>query len=362
MMRTDHRIVGPRMNATHRCRRRSRYWWQFCRRLLFSDRGSYTLEATLIYPMLFLIMISLVFVSLYMYGQASLYHTASAAAERASFNWDNSRKDWSTGYVAPGVHDGLYWRTGSDGLSGMFALGKDGGVRRIQLPAGSEQAAGSGPEGKLLRAAGGEVEDGTGGELTYRHGLVDRVVTVRLQQTGLLPFFSSRWLSGAMGAEAKAVVTEPAELIRNVDLARTYAPRIKDWISRPKKEQDEVLPAPIRSEPTRLIFHKAEEAAVYVRSITGGRKVELRTPEEEARMADAVDADGLMHEVKLGYIAKSSPVENQIRKDVELMKHNGQIKGVVWHFFRKEKDGKIGPSKPLRRYLEQQGIMVVIHQ
>jgi hypothetical protein len=54
-------------------------------------------------------------------------------------------------------------------------------------------------------------------------------------------------------------------------------------------------------------------------------------------------------------------VEGQINKDLELLRSAGQVKGVVWHFFRDSRNGKIGPSKPLRKELEKRGILVVIH-
>jgi hypothetical protein len=329
-------------------------------RFIRSDTGSYTLESSLIYPTIIVALVSIVFFSLFVYEQASLYHTAATAAERSAFTWDNSGKDWVTGNVLPGQNDGLYWRTGSDGMSGMFSFGSDFGLRKVQLPAGvgSSSERGDGPEAKLLKAAN-ELSDKLDGELTYRHGLIDREVTVRLGQIGILPFLSEQWAGTRMGAEVRSVVTEPVELIRNVDFVRTFVVRIKDLIAKPAAEQVVTAEQPKHQ---KLVFGRAEEAAEYVRGVTGGSKVTVSTPNDRQRQLDALDADGLMHEVKLGYTSKSKDIESQIVKDVELMRQSTQVKGVVWHFFRKEKDGKIGPSKPLRTYLEKQGIIVVIHQ
>ncbi|MDF2663940.1 MAG: hypothetical protein K0Q94_6731, partial [Paenibacillus sp.] len=223
---------------------------------------------------------------------------------------------------------------------------------------GSSSERGDGPEAKLLKAAN-ELSDKLDGELTYRHGLIDREVTVRLGQIGILPFLSEQWAGTRMGAEVRSVVTEPVELIRNVDFVRTFVVRIKDLIAKPAAEQVVTAEQPKHQ---KLVFGRAEEAAEYVRGVTGGSKVTVSTPNDRQRQLDALDADGLMHEVKLGYTSKSKDIESQIVKDVELMRQSTQVKGVVWHFFRKEKDGKIGPSKPLRTYLEKQGIIVVIHQ
>ncbi|TMV50259.1 hypothetical protein FE783_11950 [Paenibacillus mesophilus] len=326
-----------------------------------SEIGSYTLESSLIYPTIIIALVSIVFFSMFVYEQASLYYTAATTAERSAFTWDNSAKDWTTGHVLPGRNDGLYWRTGSDGISGMFSFGSGLGLQKVQLPLAEGEAAssgGEGPAGKLLKAAN-ELPDKLDGELTYRHGLIDREVTVRLGQTGVLPFLAGRWTDSRMGAEVRSVVTEPVELIRNVDFVRTFVVRVKDLIT---KSEAQVIVPPEAPRQQKLVFARAEEAAVYVRSITGGSKVTVATPDGRQRQLDSLDADGLMHEVKLGYTSKSKDHEAQIVKDVELMRQGTQVKGVVWHFFRKEKDGKVGPSKPLRKYLESQGIIVVIHQ
>lgn len=328
-------------------------------RFIRSDSGSFTLETSLVYPTILMIIISIIFFSLFMYQKVSLYHTAAMAAERSAFSWDNSGKDWETGIVAPQRNDGLYWRTGSDGISGMFAFGANGGIRKVELPVRSADEAGGGlPERKLNKAADG-LPAHVRGTITYRHGIIDREVTARLGQHGVLPFLANKWTRSWMETEVSSIVTEPVELIRNVDFVRTFVVRVKDMISKPKAEQ--TVPMPAENVTKKLAFGRAEEAAEYIRSITGGVKITVTSPSGR-RQLDALDADGLVHEVKLGYTSKSKDIEAQIAKDLELMRSGSQVKGVVWHFFRKEKDGKIGPSKPLRQELEKRGILVVIHQ
>ncbi|MEF3301615.1 hypothetical protein [Paenibacillus sp. GYB003] len=349
---------GPDLRAARR--RAIRIGFQKALRFARSESGSYTLESALLYPTLVVALVSLVFASLFIYKHADLYYTAAATAERAAYTWDNTHKEFSTGSVMPNQHDGLYWRTGSDGLGGMFSFGSGFGQKRVEWPAaeGAGEAGGAGPERKLLRAAGG-LPDGIEGKLTYRHGLIDREVSVKLGQTGPLPFMAGKWMNARMEAEVRTVVTEPAELIRNVDFVRTFVVRVKDLIGKPQAER--TVPAEPPAEHRRLVFARAAEAAEYVRSITGGVQQDVKAPSGR-RLLDVLDADGLMHEVKLGYTAKSKDIESQIVKDVEMMRQSTEVKGVVWHFFRKEKDGKVGPSKPLRQYLENQGIIVVIHQ
>ena len=52
-------------------------------------------------------------------------------------------------------------------------------------------------------------------------------------------------------------------------------------------------------------------------------------------------------------------VKTQILKDEELI--GEEIKGAHWHFFRSSITGKIGPSEPLKKFLEERGIKYTIH-
>lgn len=81
----------------------------------------------------------------------------------------------------------------------------------------------------------------------------------------------------------------------------------------------------------------------------------------ERRIIDHFDErNQIAYESKVGYVTKSSFVRKQIAKDIELLKTR-QLNKVEWHFFRSSKTGKCGPSKALEKYLEDNGIKVVIH-
>lgn len=333
------------------------------RKLLRSEAGSVTLESSLIMPTILIIVVSVLFVSLYYYEHVILHYKASSTAERLAYVWDNSYKDAETGFVPPNRHDGLYWRTGSRDLSGLFSFGAENAVT-ISLPAymsgaeAREDAGESLQRAKLARAAE-LLPQSANGRLGYRHRLIDREISVTLGKAGVLPFLSALWMENHMEAQAISVATDPVDRIRTVDLVRTYFVRLKDYASKPKAA--ETIPAPPRP-IEKLAFARAEEAAAYLRTLVGGVKASVNTPSQKNRQLDALDADGLFHEVKLGYTSKSKDVEAQIAKDLELLRSGTVVKGAVWHFFRKAKDGKLGPSKPLRQELERHGIIVVIHQ
>ncbi|MNG35597.1 hypothetical protein D3C84_1223800 [compost metagenome] len=51
----------------------------------------------------------------------------------------------------------------------------------------------------------------------------------------------------------------------------------------------------------------------------------------------------------------------QLPKDVELLQQDPTVKGIVWHFFKKDASGKGMPTDTFRKELERKGIVVVIH-
>lgn len=78
-----------------------------------------------------------------------------------------------------------------------------------------------------------------------------------------------------------------------------------------------------------------------------------------ARIVDQF-SNGIAHESKVGYVSLTKSIKNQILKDRYLVQ-NDLIKGSHWHFFKSPKTGKIGPSKPLMEFMQQNGIKYTIH-
>ena len=54
-------------------------------------------------------------------------------------------------------------------------------------------------------------------------------------------------------------------------------------------------------------------------------------------------------------------LKSQIEKDAELISTNA-IDGATWHFYKSPITGKIGPSKPLLKNLNDNNIKVIIHR
>ena len=86
----------------------------------------------------------------------------------------------------------------------------------------------------------------------------------------------------------------------------------------------------------------------------GVSKVALKTSSGKWRFIDQL-VDGIAHESKTGYTYLTDFVKMQIDKDFDLLS-NGQVQGVIWHFFESPWTGKIGLSPELAAYLTEKGI------
>lgn len=194
--------------------------------MLENDDGSFTVEASLLLPIIMGITMLLIFFSLYSYQKSMLMQIASAATERAAYNWDNSRKSVE-GSFAAGEYDSLYWRIGEDGLlSSLFGIGAESGSVTVRLPAGSE-VGGSLPVMKLQHFSA-IVPANLTGEVQYAYALTGRRISAELKRVLHLPVLDGLLSDGANPeVTARSVASEPVEFIRTVDLMRYYGAKFK---------------------------------------------------------------------------------------------------------------------------------------
>lgn len=193
---------------------------------LYEDEGSFTIEASLLLPIIMGITMLLLFFSLYSYQKSMLLQIASAATERAAYNWENSNRA-ANGEFQAGNYDPLYWRIGEDGLlSSLFGTGAENGDTKVTLP-GDARSGGPLPVVKLNRTAQ-MVPAGLQGEMSYAHGLAGRRIRMELKKMLRLPVLDHVLADGASpDVLARSFVTEPVEFIRTVDLMRYYGARFK---------------------------------------------------------------------------------------------------------------------------------------
>lgn len=193
------------------------------------EAGSYSLESAFVFPVLFLLVLMLMFMGMFAYQNVVVSYATIITSERAAFGWDNSHREPRTGMLERAAYDSLYAGMGSDGAIGsLFGMVSGAEAATITLTdgvAGVQEK--SLAERKLAQASGWLAQAG----LTYKgevsrtnEGLL-RFVSVKLDKpvgSALLRPWAQGWFADPSGS-GKALITEPAAFIRNVDLARYYA-------------------------------------------------------------------------------------------------------------------------------------------
>jgi hypothetical protein len=317
--------------------------------LLRNEEGSFTIEASLVYPIVFLCTISLLFFSLWSFEKANLQQMAALTADRVAYNWDNSNKDLVTGAYDIHQNDGLYYRVNNDSLSQTSS---------VYIPNTLSPATLTGPRRKLQNAVR-QFPKGINGILTFNNRLIDRRVEAKLSRMIIPLPFLKQWFSNSktLSVKSTAIVIDPVEFIRNTDLMLTYLPLIKQSMT-DKEAADTIQNTQPEASLNQTISSEAE-ASSYIRKLVHGHSVVMATEGTgESRKIDALDPDGIAHEAK--YTVNNKQAHQEILKDVELIQ-KGLIKGAVWHFFRVQKTGQLGLTPSLRKDLEDHGIIVVVH-
>ncbi len=79
---------------------------------LSEQRGSFTVEASIIFPFIILCIVTLMYVGALLYQQVYLQALANKAVQRGAIIWDNPSKDMYIGRVTKQSlsEGGLYWR------------------------------------------------------------------------------------------------------------------------------------------------------------------------------------------------------------------------------------------------------------
>src|SRR5690606_20797417 len=106
-------------------------------------------------------------------------------------------------------------------------------------------------------------------------------------------------------------------------------------------------------------FNTHDQARAYLQQVVHGHFHKIDTVDVgHWREIDALDGNGIAHQVYYGYKNLDSDMKYQLLKDKEIVS-KGLVNGVVWHFFMRKSDQKIGLSEQLRSELEARGIVIV---
>lgn len=344
--------LPPVRRARPRVVRRSRL-----RQFINNDLGTFTLEASLVFPVILICTVTLLFVGMFAYQNVYIGQLARSAAEKLAFTWTNSYKEISTGSYHPQETDGLYWRLTQDNVSDLFGLLQGNSGASVILPTNQAKSLVE----KKLAKAGGLLPDGVTGTASYTNYLVDHRVEVTVNKSFITPSILNRWMH-ATKTESKAVVhvIDSIELIRTTDLTRTYLPTLVGRISSEKAKAALVDPVKSDLSGPSVTIQSERQASSYLRSLVGGTEVVRTTASGKSRKIDALDARGIGHQAFYSMTEAQLRTE-QLPKDVELLQHDPTVRGIVWHFFKKDASGKGMPTDSFRKELERKGIVVVIH-
>lgn len=202
------------------------------RTFLRNNHGSFTIEAAMVFPIIFMIIVSLLFISIFFYQQATLYMMADETARRAALIWDNSHKHPVTGRYNPMQatgsgrqvqNDGLYWRFGDYNVLDLLlratssnyepiavTIGRGGGGTGVNI--------GSSLSREKMTKVAATLPEGIQGSIEYHNLFYKREIRVVLEKPLKLPAFVTGLLGkDTVKVEASAYVSEPVEFIRSVD-------------------------------------------------------------------------------------------------------------------------------------------------
>ncbi|WP_110933732.1 TadE/TadG family type IV pilus assembly protein [Paenibacillus bouchesdurhonensis] len=195
-------------------------------KLLRNKDGNFTIEASLVFPVIFFTILLLMFFCMYLYQNAVLGHTSAVAAERSAYTWDNSYRDPRTGAYEEGKQDSIYWRLNDDGMLQLLFgwLGGNSSVV-LELPNGDES--GIALPMKKLGNTGREIPAGMKGQMQYDNRLLSRKVSVSLNRYVPLSPLEAVIGDVMQSGYSAAYVVEPTEWIRTVELVRYYGAKFK---------------------------------------------------------------------------------------------------------------------------------------
>lgn len=176
------------------------------KKLRKKEHGSFTLEATILFPILLIIVLLFVFFSLVIYEKVTLQYKANRMASEMAHAWDSSTMDIQTNEMTKEDYvtsngDGLYWRLSSNNLL------KDK-LNLVGISLDSSDLV----QKKINRA--GEFS----GDITFKGGFFVQKVNVNLnKELGLPSSISNVFGINQIGATSEKPVLDPVETIRNTD-------------------------------------------------------------------------------------------------------------------------------------------------
>ena len=208
------------------------------------ERGSYTVEISMIFTLIVFVILTLMFTFLYMQQKASLVSAASFAAQQGAELWLDSRRSMENGEIDKGEADSISYRVFDNLLfsnktfEGYFEEEQiSNGKSRLVLKMDVGNSLPSQKVKSIGEALCKRIEStalkprNTKLRITYTNNALRGKISVEIIQEikvplgGIKAFFDGKDTLTLKG-QATAAVTEPAEYIRNIDLAIELSKRL----------------------------------------------------------------------------------------------------------------------------------------
>lgn len=199
-----------------------------------NEKGSATLEAAIILPVIMLLLFSMLSLGLFLYQRFVILNSALYAVEQSSMTWNNSLRDPETGLIEPGDKseyqtDGLYWRIIQDFPDAPLVSQKK--AKALSL---FEKAAGRPVFTKLAKK----------NRLDYSNYIFSRRIVLDTENKFLVRDILVSKAAGQARASVQSEVVEPQEFIRNYELGSTYLSQFMNYIDaqgRQDTQEEEAL-------------------------------------------------------------------------------------------------------------------------
>lgn len=201
------------------------------------EQGSYTIEAVLIMSAVFLTLFLLCFSFMLMYHRVLLTKAATEIAETAANDWTKETSPYyrifelnSGGKTVEKTVTGSF---DEEKLQQVFQDGTDDRKKTADAVSKKLNTVLKNTFPQLLRCIKEPAK--TTVKVTYENGFIIRKIKVEITQEIKIPFgqlkqFFDGKAEAVLQAQSTAVVTDPADMIRNVDLALEYASKVKEKI------------------------------------------------------------------------------------------------------------------------------------
>lgn len=190
---------------------------------LKSNKGSTTIEAALIVPVIFLSIIALIYVSIFLYEQAYVKSLSDRAAQRGAAIWKNPKSDMYLGFVrlSDFEENDPYWR--------LFDTNKSTKEEKIEQYIKESLKTYS-----ILQSRDKDVPMNTTDiefSAQVKNYIVYKKLIVTVNKKFKLPIGSALNIFGmdntfVISSKSEALIHEPAEFIRSTDFTIDMGKRI----------------------------------------------------------------------------------------------------------------------------------------